>query len=91
MSKASWLAAIFILTATPSFADRYISGNDLYPLCSATPENVPGDQQANASTQWGFCRGYIAVSLTSWKTEKWLGTGPVYRRPLQRSANLLRL
>jgi hypothetical protein len=60
MSKASWLAAIFILTATPSFADRYISGNDLYPLCSATPENVPGDQQANASTQWGFCRGYIA-------------------------------
>ena len=60
MSKAAWLAAIFILTATPSFADGYISGNDLYPLCSATPENVPGDQQANASTQWGFCRGYIA-------------------------------
>ena len=60
MSKASWLAAIFILTATPSFADRYISGNDLYPLCSAAPENVPGDQQANASTQWGFCRGYVA-------------------------------
>ena len=48
MSKASWLAAIFILTATPSFADRYISGNDLYPLCSAAPENVPGDQQADA-------------------------------------------
>jgi hypothetical protein len=56
MSKASWLAAIVTLTATPSFADRYISGK----LCSATPENVPGDQQANASTQWGFCRGYIA-------------------------------
>jgi hypothetical protein len=61
MSNATCLAAIFIVTATSSsFADRYISGNDLYPLCSATPENVPGEQQANASTQWGFCRGYVA-------------------------------
>ena len=61
MSKATWLAAIFLVAATPSSAGVYISGNDLYPLCSATPENVPGDQQANASTQWGFCRGYVAA------------------------------
>jgi hypothetical protein len=61
MSKTAYLATIFILTVTTSsFAERYISGNDLYPLCSATPENVPGEQQANASTQWGFCRGYVA-------------------------------
>jgi hypothetical protein len=61
MLKATWLAAIFIVAATtPSFAGVYINGNDLYPLCSATPENVPGEQQANASTQWGFCRGYVA-------------------------------
>ena len=70
MSKASWLAAIFILTATPSFADPYISGDDLYPLCSATPENVPGDQQANASTNGDFVGATLQVLLTSWKTEK---------------------
>src|SRR5262245_748577 len=61
MWNAACLAAILVVTATSSsFAERYISGNDLYPLCSATPENVPGEQQANASTQWGFCRGYVA-------------------------------
>ena len=61
MSKTTCLATIFILVASSSsFAERYISGNDLYPLCSATPENVPGEQQANVSTQWGFCRGYVA-------------------------------
>src|SRR5262249_29484847 len=61
MSNATCLATILVLAATSSsLAERYISGNDLYPLCSATPENVPGEQQANASTQWGFCRGYVA-------------------------------
>jgi hypothetical protein len=61
MLKGICLAAIFIVAATSSsFAEHYIGGNDLYPLCNATPENVPGEQQANASTQWGFCRGYVA-------------------------------
>jgi len=61
MWNAMYLAGIFVVAAaSSSSAEHYISGNDLYPLCSATPENVPGEQQANASTQWGFCRGYVA-------------------------------
>jgi hypothetical protein len=61
MWRETCVAAVFVLAAiSSSFAEHYISGVDLYPLCSASPENVPGEQQANASTQWGFCRGYVA-------------------------------